>query len=137
MDAVQVPDAYFGLPLGSTRELGSHKGYGLAAAVEILCSVLSGAGFGMRVPRTHYRHYVAAYDVAAFTDVAEFKQTMDDFIGELKATPTAPGHERVMVAGQPEWEAEADYRAHGIPLHRDIVDWLRTTCAEMGVACEV
>ena len=125
------------LPLGSTRELGSHKGYGLATAVEILCSVLSGAGFGMSLPRTHYRHYVAAYDVAAFTDVAEFKQTMDDFIGELKATPPAPGQERVMVAGQPEWEAEAEHRAHGIPLHHEVVDWFRGTCAEMGVPCAI
>ncbi|MCH7482324.1 MAG: Ldh family oxidoreductase [Chloroflexi bacterium] len=137
MEAVPVPDDYFGLPLGSTRELGSHKGYGLAAAVEVLCSVLSGAGFATRLPRTHYRHYVAAYDVSAFTDATEFKQTMDDFIGELTATPPAPGQERVMVAGQPEWEAEAEHRAHGIPLHREVVDWLRSTCAEMGVACGV
>ena len=30
-------------PVGGTRELGSHKGYGLAMMVEILCAVLTGA----------------------------------------------------------------------------------------------
>ena len=137
MEAVPVPDAYFGLPLGSTRELGSHKGYGLACAVEVLCSVLSGAGFAMRLPRTHFRNYVAAYDIDAFTDVAEFKQTMDEFLRELKATPPAPGQDRVMVAGQLEREAEVDRAKNGIPLHREVVEWFRDTCAEMGVACEI
>ena len=33
------------LPLGGTREMGSHKGYGLAMVVEILSSVLSGGWF--------------------------------------------------------------------------------------------
>ena len=30
------------LPLGSDRELGSHKGYGLALMVDVLCGALSG-----------------------------------------------------------------------------------------------
>ena len=30
-------------PLGGSRELGSHKGYGLAMMVEILCSTLTGS----------------------------------------------------------------------------------------------
>src|SRR5947199_8041875 len=33
------------LPLGSTPELGSYKGYGLAIAVDVLAGVLSGAGY--------------------------------------------------------------------------------------------
>ena len=34
------------LPLGGTRELGSHKGYGLAVAVDILTAVLAGGMHG-------------------------------------------------------------------------------------------
>jgi LDH2 family malate/lactate/ureidoglycolate dehydrogenase len=62
---------------------------------------------------------------------------MDDFIGELKATPPAPGHDRVLVAGQPEWEMLEDRTANGIPLHPEVVDWFRNTCAEFSVTCEV
>jgi LDH2 family malate/lactate/ureidoglycolate dehydrogenase len=136
MAPAPAPDQYAVLPLGSTRELGSHKGYGLASVVEILCSVMGGVGFGMKLPHTHFRHYLAAYNIDAFSDVDEFKTNMDEFIGELKATPPAAGQTRVLVAGQPEWEEHADRIANGIPLHREVVDWLRGLCAELGVVCD-
>ena len=36
-------------PLGVSRVLGSHKGYGLAVAVDILTGVLSGGGFNTQL----------------------------------------------------------------------------------------
>mgnify|MGYP001409013464 FL=1 len=45
MEAGLVPDEFLGLPAGALRELGSHKGYGLACVVEILTTVLGGFGF--------------------------------------------------------------------------------------------
>ena len=135
MESVLVPDEFLPLPLGSTREMGSHKGYGLAAMVEILCGILSGAGFAARNGRGPFQHMVAAYSIDAFIDVPEFKETMDDFLRTLKATPPAPGHERVLVPGQPEAEEEIERRAKGIPLHREVVESLRGLCAEFGVAC--
>ncbi len=121
------------LPVGSTREQGSHKGYGLACIVDILGGILSGGGFGMFPGRPHFHHMVAAYRVEAFTDVVEFKGMMDDFLRLLKATPPTPGQERVIVAGQPEWEEEQERRARGIPLHKEVVGWFRETCAEMEI----
>src|SRR6266436_563331 len=38
------------LPLGSDRERGGHKGYGLAIMVDVLCGVLSGANWGPFTP---------------------------------------------------------------------------------------
>ena len=38
------------LPLGSEREMGGHKGYGLASMVDILCGLLSGANWGTLRP---------------------------------------------------------------------------------------
>jgi len=40
------------LPLGGSRELGGHKGYGLAVMVDILSGVLSGAVYGNLAERT-------------------------------------------------------------------------------------
>ena len=131
MEPVLAPDDFQLLPLGTDRGSGSHKGYGLAVAVDILCSVLAGADFGIRAGRLHFRHYVAAYDIDAFSDVGDFKARMDDFIQELKATPPAAGHDRVLVAGQPEWEALDERSVRGIPLHRDVVDWFQGVCAEL------
>jgi L-2-hydroxycarboxylate dehydrogenase (NAD+) len=137
MESVLAPETFNLLPLGSTREQGSHKGYGLASAVEVLCSIMSGARWATQLPRWSFRHYLAAYDVSAFGDINEFKSNMDEWLRELKATPTAPGHDRVLVAGQPEHEMFIDRTANGIPLHHEVVDWFRSTCAEFGVACAI
>jgi LDH2 family malate/lactate/ureidoglycolate dehydrogenase len=42
-DPREMIDGGAQLPLGSERDLGGHKGYALAAMVDILCCVLSGA----------------------------------------------------------------------------------------------
>ena len=121
------------LPLGSTREMGSHKGYGLGCVVDILSGVLSGGGYGMFPGRPYNHHMVAAYRIDAFTDVDGFKAMMDEFLQTLKATPPAPGHERVLVPGQPEAETEQDRLANGIPLHEEVVKWFRSTCQELDI----
>jgi L-2-hydroxycarboxylate dehydrogenase (NAD+) len=137
MEPILAPETFNLLPLGSTREQGSHKGYGLASAVEVLCSILSGARWATQLPRWSFRHYLAAYDVSAFGDANEFKANMDGWLQELKATPPAPGHDRVLVAGQPEHEMFIDRSANGIPLHSEVVDWFRNTCAEFSVPCNI
>lgn len=135
MSSVLVPEEYLPLPLGSTREMGSHKGYGLAAMVEIFCSVLSGSGFVAR--DGPFQHMVAAYSIDAFTDLEIFKKDMDEFIRMLKSTKPAVGQERVLVPGQPEAEEEVERLKHGIPLHRDVVQTLRTLCEEYEVKCGI
>lgn len=84
--------------------------------------------------RRHAHHYFAAYDIAAFTDVAAFKDTMDRMLRTLRETPPAPGHDRVLYPGLLEHETEIERRANGIPLHRDVVDWFNRCTAEMGLA---
>jgi LDH2 family malate/lactate/ureidoglycolate dehydrogenase len=55
----------------------------------------------------------------------------------MKSTKPAPGHDRVLVAGQPEAEVEQVRRVEGIPLHPEVVQWLRDTCGELAVPCRV
>ena len=83
----------FLLPVGATRELGSHKGYGWACIVEILGGILSGGGYGMNPGRPNFGHSVAAYRIDAFMDVADFKRTMDEWLEGLRTTKPAPGHD--------------------------------------------
>src|SRR5262245_28515436 len=90
---------YFLLPLGATRELGSHKGYGFGLMVEVLCTMLSGTlPFGLE-KSTGYKHYFAAYNIAAFTDVDAFKEHMDQTLEWLLETRPAAGQERVLYPG--------------------------------------
>ena len=121
------------LHLGSTRESGSHKGYGLSCMVDILTGVMSGTGFGMVPGRPNFSHFVGAYSIEAFTEVDTFKGLMDDFLGALRTTPPAPGHDRVLYAGLPEAEAMEDRRANGIPFHKEVVGWFQDICNEMSI----
>lgn len=135
MDAIPVPNKSVRLlPLGSTYEAGSHKGYGLACVVEVLGSVLSGAQVGFLGGSGTANHFVAALNVSAFADVATFKRDMDEFVRGLKATPPASGHDRVVVAGQIEFETELQRRRDGIPLHPEVIEWFDKACVRSGVA---
>lgn len=126
--------AYNLLPLGGTREQGSHKGYGLGLMVEVLTTLLSGAIPSMVEQKPPLAsHHFAAYNIAAFDDINHFKDTMDRMLQTLTETPPAPGHERVLYPGLPEAESEIDRRDHGIPLHREVIDWFNRTTDELGV----
>ena len=135
MEAVPAPprDGYQLLPLGSIPQTGAHKGYGLACVVDILCGGLSGTGYGATRPAEEVAHTVAAYNIEAFIEVDTFKSQMDTWLQTLKDTPPAPGNDRVLVAGQMEWEAEQDRIANGIPLHPEVIGWFRDTCAQMEI----
>src|SRR6266513_3994988 len=73
-------DDFFQAPLGGTREQGSHKGYGFAMMAEVLSTVLSGALPTMLVPGSVSKNHFAAYNIAAFTDLEQFKYTMDTML---------------------------------------------------------
>lgn len=138
MDEAPAPELgeYDLLPLGSTREFGSHKGYGLATIVEILGSLLSGNLPAMvqgYAPGASHRHFFAAFDIAAFSNVAEFKENMDDTLRALRGTRPAPGHERVLYSGLAEYETERERHVNGIPLHREVVGWFDSMVEERGV----
>lgn len=121
------------LPLGATRELGSHKGYGLALMVETLATLMSGTlPFGLDRD-TGYKHFFAAYNIAAFTDVDVFKANMDETLTWFRETRPVPGQERVLYPGLLEYEEEVERRAHGIPLHREVMQWFEAITRELGL----
>ena len=125
------------LPLGSTREMSSHKGYGLASVVEVFSSILTGGGYSVKNGKNNCNHCVVAYNVEAFMDINEFKRTMDEWIRMLKATKPAKGHDRVLYPGQLEAEHEADCKANGIALHAEVIQWFHNTCRELQIPCKV
>lgn len=123
------------MPLGGAQ--AGHKGYGLAAMVDVLCGVLAGAGAGMAVGMedapADVGHFFAAIDLAAFGSANAIEQSMDAYIEALHASPHAAGVERILVAGEPEFETAELRRREGIPLHPAVAESLRLLGAEFGV----
>ena len=121
------------LPLGGSRESGSHKGYGLGILVEILCGVLSGTITALNANQEPRGHFFGAIDPATFRPAAEFKADMDRLIRELKSTPPVEGESRVYVAGEIEFETAEERSERGIPLHSSVLKGLREVSEQAGV----
>jgi LDH2 family malate/lactate/ureidoglycolate dehydrogenase len=125
------------LPLGGSREGGSHKGYGLGILVEILSGVLTGTVTALNVDQDPRGHFFGAIRVDAFRPAREFKADMDRLIRDLKATPPAGNQERVYVPGEIEFETAAERAEHGIPLHGTVLQGLRQVGEELGISYDL
>ena len=125
------------LPLGSSPQGSSHKGYGLAVWVDIMCGILSGHGFGTQLTRGQVGHFFAAIDIESFVPIEQFTAMMDDMLDDLRSTPPLPGEERVLYAGEEEQETLAERRANGIPLHASTLEQLQSIAAELEVAYDL
>ena len=113
--------------------MGSHKGYGFSLMTEVMATLLSGALPGMILGDRVSKHFFAAYSIAAFTDVDQFKDDMDRTLHALKTTKPAPGHDRVLYPGLAEHEEMEDRKANGIPLHWDVVEWFDDMTSEFDI----
>ena len=124
---------YYQLPLGGTREMGSHKGYGLAMMVEVLATMLTGALPKMVDNDVGDRHYFAAYNIESFTDLSTYKDNMDQMLSTLKETTPARGQDRVIYPGLSEHEEEQKRLANGIPLHKEVIEWFADITGELSI----
>jgi LDH2 family malate/lactate/ureidoglycolate dehydrogenase len=123
-------------PLGGSREMGGHKGYGLAAMVEILSTTLSGASYAPLRPagaqRNDVGHFHLAVHPEAFRDAGAFESDLDDLVDALRATPSADPAQPVMVAGDPEYAARERRRREGIPVPRSLLALVRDIAERNG-----
>ena len=134
------------LPLGTDREHGSHKGYGLGAVVDIFSGVLSGANYGPWVPPfatagfmdanegvgVGTGHFFGAMRIDAFRPADEFKANMDIWIQRFRQARAMPG-QRVLIPGDPERLMEAERLATGIPVADPVLTSLHELSERFGV----
>jgi LDH2 family malate/lactate/ureidoglycolate dehydrogenase len=115
-------------PLGGTRELGAHKGYGLALMVEILCATLTGA----RIRDLATGHFFLALDPGAFRDRADFQEDLAELLGRMRGIAPVDPAAPVLIPGDPEHDSTALRRREGIPMVATLVEEVRNVCAESG-----
>jgi LDH2 family malate/lactate/ureidoglycolate dehydrogenase len=123
-------------PLGMDQKTGGHKGYGLAAMVEILSAILPG------VTRSRKRgggdgragHFFLALDPRQFSDEGEFEEDLDDMVDMLHACRRADPNRPVLVAGDPEHAKAEERERSGIPLSKSVFEDIRSVARASGVA---
>jgi len=127
-------------PVGGTREMASHKGYGLAVMVHILGGVLSGASFSPIRNRTqkssdphNIGHFFMAIDPRAFRDEGEFENDLDQVIDVLHNTKRADATQPVLVAGDPELTTRQERLEAGVPIPDDLMEQLRGVISRAGL----
>jgi LDH2 family malate/lactate/ureidoglycolate dehydrogenase len=136
-------DAVALLPLGGFGELlGGHKGYGLAAMVEILCASLqSGAflhdllGFDAQGKKRPFMvgHFFMAIKIENFVDLETFKSTTGEILRELRASRKAPGYPRIFTAGEKEYEIEKKVRQQGVAAVPNLQKEIKLIQQELGL----
>jgi LDH2 family malate/lactate/ureidoglycolate dehydrogenase len=138
VSGLQAREGYALLPLGGFGErYGGHKGYGLATVIELFCGPLAGALWGRQVygpTGAGLGHFFLCGRVDFFRPIDEFQAESNQMFDELRASPKAQGRDRIMVAGEREYEVEQDRLENGIPLAAAVVDDLLLLAAEIGVS---
>jgi LDH2 family malate/lactate/ureidoglycolate dehydrogenase len=124
------------MPLGGDRDHGSHKGYGLAAAVEILSSVLPGMPprESSGKARAAVGHFMMAIDPARFRADDDFGRDLDALLESLRLTPPTDVRQPVLVPGDPEVDMLARRSKDGVPITRTLFEDLRRLSRAAGTS---
>jgi len=123
------------LPLGGNE---GYKGSGLAVIVEILCGLLTGLGFGQDPTGRHNDGcFMAAFNVAAFRPLADFKREVTEFAHYLKATPPSAGSSGVFYPGEIEYIREHERRKSGIEVEDATWRKLKSLADGYGLTAEL
>lgn len=135
------------LPLGSDKDHGSHKGYGLSATVDILTAVLSGANYGPWVPPAvafleplansvgeGLGHFFGAMRIDGFRPAQDFKDHLDNWIERFQSAETIDPAKRVIIPGEPEYAFEQKRKLSGIPLVEAVVNDLNELADKLQIS---
>jgi LDH2 family malate/lactate/ureidoglycolate dehydrogenase len=125
--------------------MGGHKGYALAVVLEILCGVLTGAGFGLA--HAHERigsfatppdlgHLFLALNVNRLIPLPLFQAGVATLIQQLGASELAAGVERIYVPGELEVGRREARLQDGIPLPEDAMTTLQAMAKDLGLLLE-
>jgi LDH2 family malate/lactate/ureidoglycolate dehydrogenase len=126
--------------------MGGHKGYALALVLEIICGVLTGAGFGLA--HAHERigsfatppdlgHLFMALNVNRLMPVPLFQVGVATLIQQLRASDLATSVERIYLPGELECRRREVRLQDGIPLPEDAMTTLQAMAKELEMPFDI
>ena len=122
--------------------LGGYKGQGLAMAVTLLASVLTGTpqdwqlsqvGEGTPGKGRGVGHFILALDPGAFAGQGDFGVGLADMLRTVRTATPAVGDQPVLAPGDPQRAHERERRRDGIALDPDTADVLTALATNHGV----
>lgn len=126
--------------------VGGHKGYALAVVLEILCGVLTGAGFGLA--HAHERigsfaippdlgHLFLALNVNRLMPAPLFQAGVAMLVQQLRASELATDVKRIFLPGELEFRRREARLQDGIPLPEEAFTTLQTMTKDLGLPLEI
>ncbi|MBN2243489.1 MAG: Ldh family oxidoreductase [Acidobacteria bacterium] len=133
------------LPLGgSGEEMGGHKGYGLATAVEILSAAFQDGAYlselhdwdksGKQHP-SRVGHFFLAIDIEHFLPLGKFRETAGGILRELRGSGKIPGEERIYTPGEKAYFKQSRVQDAGVEIPPAVCKSLQVLCDELGIPC--
>ena len=126
---------------GIILPMAEHKGYAIAAMVDMMSGVLTGSGFLSAVhspyktaEKSNCGHLMIAMDIAKFQPLEQFHARMQAFADEIKSVPLAKGFDEVFYPGEIEDNNDVKFRREGLQLPEDTIADLRRIAKETGLA---
>jgi len=125
---------------GIILPMAGHKGYAIAAMVDMMSGVLTGSGFLSAVhspyktaDKSNCGHFMMAVNIEAMQPLAQFNARMEQWVAEVKAVPLAQGYDEVFYPGEMEARNDARNRAEGISFPDDTIADLKRIAVETGL----
>lgn len=129
----------------SLAPMAAHKGYGLAVMVEILASVMTGAGMLSQVrswnlvPSTNNNagHAFIAIDVSKMMPMDLFEERMQAMADEIHHAKKAVGAKQIYLPGEMDWDKyDAAMKNGWIEIPDAMADSLKTLSEKIGLNIE-
>lgn len=131
--------------LGLVSPMAGAKGFGIAVALEVLTSVMSGGLIGKEVPRdalasadifypVEVSHYFHVVDVAKIMPISHFKARVDSLTRQIHESALAEGTDAVYMPGEIEFLERKQRLAKGIPIPAVVLSSIDRLAGEISVA---
>jgi uncharacterized oxidoreductase len=128
------PADFYGPPPGAILPFGGSKGYrgfALSVLVEVLGGIMSGSSTIMKQPGNGLGFIVV--DISAFMPLNDFESLVQEMREYIKSSPLAPGHDEVMLPGEPDYRTMRSRLRDGIPIDENTWEQIVAAATRVGI----
>jgi LDH2 family malate/lactate/ureidoglycolate dehydrogenase len=126
---------------GTVQPFGGYKGVGLTFVNAMISAVLSNSNFGENMTDlaeapdipNNTGHLLQVVNIASITDVAEFKERMDNAVDYIKNGVRADGIDELYVPGEIEHNNMLRQIEQGIVYPVEVIEEIQTISSNLGV----